>query len=180
MEHGMIKRKKLDSDDLVKLYNIFVLNDFDKLNEFINEYGLDSVDKDGNNVFLHCVTDKTFYSLVKMMIEQIENININFQNKTGNSALHIAVKNKNMDLLELLLKNRNINVDIQDDNEKTPLEEALFLFDTKFDEDIIIKLLDSGANINKLDKHGYKLIEFINESMVRVSKYIKEHNIELA
>lgn len=168
MEHGMIKRKKLDSDDLVKLYNIFVLNDFDKLNEFINEYGLDSVDKDGNNVFLHCVTDKTFYSLVKMMIEQIENININFQNKTGNSALHIAVKNK------------NINVDIQDDNEKTPLEEALFLFDTKFDEDIIIKLLDSGANINKLDKHGYKLIEFINESMVRVSKYIKEHNIELA
>jgi hypothetical protein len=47
----------------------------------------------------------------------------------------------------------------------------------KYDEDIIITLLEAGADINKIDNCGYRYNEFINESMEKVNKYIKEHNI---
>lgn len=169
-------RSILNSHDLIKLYNILILKDFNKVKEFINDYGLEAVDKDGNNVFLYCVSDKTFNMLAKKMIEQIKDLNINFQNKTGNSALHIAVTNKDMDLLELLLKNKNIKIDISDCNGDTPLTKALFLFDKRFDEDIVIKLLDCGADINKFDKYGYRLNEYI-KSMNKVKNFIKENEI---
>jgi ankyrin repeat protein len=110
------------------------------------------------------------------MIEQIEELNINVQNKYGVSALYIAVHEKNIELLELLLTNKNINIDIQDINGDTPL--TIALLDAKYDEDIIIKLLDAGADLNKTDNFGYRLYEFVSESMEEVNKYVKEHNIK--
>jgi ankyrin repeat protein len=171
------KKKSLGSADFEKLYKILLANDFEKLIEFINEYGLGAVDGDGNNIFLLCVNSKTFIELVKKMIEQIEELNINVQNKYGVSALYIAVHEKNIELLELLLKNKNINIDIQDINGDTPLTKALLA--AKYDEDIIIKLLDAGADLNKTDNVGYRLYEFICEPMEKVNKYIKEHNIKI-
>jgi mannose/fructose/N-acetylgalactosamine-specific phosphotransferase system component IIB len=81
------KKKKLYFDDLTKLYKILLANDFEGLIEFINEYDLDAADRDGNNVFLLCVNSKTFIELVKKMIEQINEININVQNKHGVSVV---------------------------------------------------------------------------------------------
>jgi ankyrin repeat protein len=170
-------KKKLNYADVMKLYKILLTNDFEELIEFINEYGLGAVDRFGNNVFLLCVNSKTFIESVKKMIEQIEELNINVQNKYGVSALYIAVHEKNMELLEILLKNKDTNIDIQDINGDTPL--TIALVDAKYDEDIIIKLLDAGADLNKTDNFGYKLYEFISESMEKVNKYIKEHNINI-
>ena len=175
---NMHKKKKLNSDNLLIIYRLSLVKDFDLLMKYINEYGLDAVDKDGNNILLYCATDKMFTILISKMIEQIDDLNVNFQNKTGNSALHIAVKTKNMDLLELLLKNKNINVNIQDCNGNTPLAKALFLFDERIDEDIIIKLLESGADINELDNFGYRLHEYL-KSMKKVNEYIKKHKIKI-
>jgi ankyrin repeat protein len=227
------QKKKLNYSDLKKLFEIFLANDFDKLMEFINEHGLRAVDRNGNNIFLLCVdsnpllyipakerrielvesflkSENMKIELVKKMIEQIEELNINVQNKYGVSALHLAVHDNNIELLELLLKNKNINiniqdksgvsalhfavlynniellelllqnknikVDIQDIRGTTPLTIAL---GRKYDEDIIIKLLDAGADLNKIDNDGYRLYEFISKSMEKVKKYIKEHNIKM-
>ena len=38
------------------------------------------------------------------------------------SALHIAVKNKNIEVLKLLLENENIDFNVKDSNGKTPIE----------------------------------------------------------
>jgi len=170
---------KLNSKYLIKLFEIFIANDFDRLMVFIDEYGLNAIDNDGNNIFLHSITDESFFKLSEKIIEQVEGFDINFQNKTGVSALHFAVKYKNMKLIELLLKNKKINVNLKDINEDTPLSIALLLFDKKVEEDIIIKLLDAGADINIFDKYGYRLNEYINVSMNRVNKYIKESNIKI-
>ena len=168
------KVKKLGSDDLSKLYKIFLKNSFNELMEFINEYGLDAVDENRNNILLHCVSDKSFIMLVNKMMDHLEEININFQNKFGISALHVAVRYKNKQLLDLLLKNKNINVNIYDNNGNTPL--SIALMDVNFDEDIIIKLLESGADVNQSDKYGYRLYDFVNESMGKVGRYLSEHN----
>jgi ankyrin repeat protein len=169
-------KRKLNYAAVMKLYKILLANDFEELIEFINEYGLGAVDRVGNNVFLLCVNSKTFIESVKKMIEQIEELNINVQNKYGVSALYIAVHEKNIELLELLLTNKNINIDIHDINGDTPLTTALL--DAEYDEDIIIKLLDAGADLNKTDNFGYRLYEFVSESMEEVNKYVKEHNIK--
>lgn len=52
------------------------------------------------------------------------------------SALHIAVKNKNIEILELLLTNENIDFNVKDNNEKTPIEIT--------DDDKIRKLIASA------------------------------------
>ena len=173
------KVNKLKSKNLIKLFEIFMMNDFDRLMGFIDEYGLNAVDNDGNNIFLHSITDDSFLKLTEKLMEQVEGFDINFQNKTGVSALHFAVRYKNMNLIELLLKNKKINVNLKDINGDTPLSIALLLFDKRIEEYIIIKLLDAGADINIIDKYGYRLNEYINVSMNRVNKYIKENSIEI-
>ena len=54
------KVNKLKSKNLIKLFEIFMTNDFDRLMGFIDEYGLNAVDNDGNNIFLHSITDDSF------------------------------------------------------------------------------------------------------------------------
>ena len=173
------KIKKISSDDFGRLYKIFMANDFNGLMEFINSCGLEAVDRDGKNVFLNCiicVIHKQPIGLLEKMIEQIEELNINFQDKDGWSALHIAVQEKNMELLELLLKNKNIDIDIQDGKGNTALMRAFIPQNP--DENIIIKLLEAGADLNK-DCDGDRPNVYINETMEKINKYIKGHNIKI-
>jgi ankyrin repeat protein len=169
------KIKKFDSNDIFK---IFRDNDFNALREFIKDNGIDAVDRDGRNILLNCIIEnKTDWALD--IIKNTKELDINSQDKGGFSALHFAVQEHNLKILTALLKKKHIIIDIQDKYGNTPLMRAFFVNENK--EDIIIKLLEAGADINK--KNNYNVtpgcLYFIEKTMVKINNYIQKNNIEL-
>ena len=71
-------------------------------------------------------------------------IDVNYANKTGNSALHIACKNSNLEAVEFLLEKR-ANVNARNCKGKTPLHIAV---DAR-NEQIVKKLLAHGSLLKK-------------------------------
>ena len=67
--------------------------------------------------------------------------------------------------------------DIQDNWGNTPLWKAIY--DQEYDEDIIIKLLEAGADVNKQNNYGVKANEYLEETMEKVNKFIKQKKIKI-
>jgi ankyrin repeat protein len=159
-----------------EMFAIFQEDNFDKLLEFINKYGIEAVDRDGRNILLNCIIkNKTKWAI--NIINQFNELKLNSQGREGFSALHFAVQEHNIKILDVLLKNKTIIVDIQDSWGDSPLWRAIY--DENYDENIIIKLLEAGADINKQNNYGVKANEYLEETMEKVNKYIKQNNIEI-
>ena len=165
--------KKFNSKEM---FTIFLNNNLETLSEFIQKYGINAVDKDGRNILLNCIIeDKTEWALT--IIKKFNELDINSQGNEGFSALHFAVQEHNLKVLDGLLKNKKIIVDIQDNWGNTPLWKAIY--DQEYDEDIIIKLLEAGADVNKQNNYGVKANEYLEETMEKVNKFIKQKKIKI-
>lgn len=89
------------------------------------------------------------------------NLDLNLQNRSGDTPLHILVKRTNKFLLDKFLK-RKANVNIANKDGKTPLMEAWV-------EPAITKLLlEAGARVNDRDKDGNTAL------MLMLNKYISD------
>jgi hypothetical protein len=89
-------------------------------------------------------------------------------------------------VLETLLKNKEIIVDITDSYGNTPLWKAMFytykseLNDRDVElENIILKLLEAGADINKSNNNGIKPNKYLDEKMEKINSFIKENKREI-
>jgi ankyrin repeat protein len=95
------------------------------------------------------------------------NVDINFKNNDGMTALHWAANNNHLDIVKLLLK-YNANANIKDKNEKTPLDLAQEITDqSKFrqNQETITALLlsvtsrrylveEKSADVKAAEKNG--------------------------
>nr|QBK87199.1 MAG: ankyrin repeat protein [Marseillevirus LCMAC201] len=112
--------------------------------------------------------------LVKELVS-LENINLDLQDKGGNTALMWAVDRENYDIVKLLVDN-NANLDLQNKNEDTALMMAVFI--NNFD---IVKLLvDNNANLDIQKKYGntaLMLAVFINN--FDIVKLLVDNNANL-
>ena len=90
---------------------------------------------------------------IKSLIEQGANVDI--QNFKGQTALHCAAKTGFVDIAELLLKS-GATVDVLDNNGDTALTTALrsTIEDKKQLQEVVVLLVDSGADVNLPDKQG--------------------------
>ena len=70
-------------------------------NNYIRIININSIDEDGNT-FLILSIKRGLYSITKMLLEN--GINVNIQNKQGNSALHYALSGKNFEMADILKK----------------------------------------------------------------------------
>ena len=171
------KNNGIKKFELKTMFKTFLEEDYNKLLEFINEYGINSVEKnDGRNILIYCIIQNKTEWAIKL-IEQFNDLNLNTQGKDGFSALHFAAQEKNIKVIEALLKNKKTIVDIIDTNGNTPLWKAMF--GGKGDENIILKLLEAGADINKANNYGIKPNKYIKETMDKINEYIKDKNIEI-
>lgn len=99
--------------------------------------------------------------------ELIANKNINNKNEAGETALHLAVKNNDFRLVEILI-NRGANVNAITNYKATPLHYA-----ASFAKNNVINLLaQKGSNINAVDSNGKKPLDWAIEAK-------KYDNIEL-
>lgn len=93
------------------------------------------------------------------VVELIANKNINNKNDAGETALHIAVKNKDIRLAEIII-NSGADVNATTNFNATPLH-----YGASFaSKDIINLLATKGANLNATDKNNKKPIDWAIEA----------------
>lgn len=120
---------------------------------------INCVDKNNNNALILAVFSRD-YELVKFLanyhkdekgrvIEDIEPIAVNWKNKDGISALHLAIKLKNFRIAKILL-DAGVDPNLTDKYGETPIFNAV-----KEDEpDLIELLLSYGADVNHKNREG--------------------------
>ncbi|KAM0788103.1 hypothetical protein ACM66B_001271 [Microbotryomycetes sp. NB124-2] len=92
-----------------------------------------------------------------------DEINVNFQDGLGNTALHYAASTPSPSMLELLLDYEHTDVDLQNRLDgATPLHLAVKLDNEYARQGVIEMLLDAGADPAIKDKHGCKVADYLN------------------
>ncbi|MDR2232309.1 MAG: ankyrin repeat domain-containing protein [Tannerella sp.] len=153
---------------LKDLFMVMEKNDLSSFNNFVKTYGINSCEeKDKRNLLMYSIIQKK-----DVFSEELINwgIDLNYQDKQGYSALHFAVQENNLYIVDYLLK-KEVDFDIVDINGNTPLWRALFN-QKKIDNNIIISLLEAGADLNKHNNHGVAPLKFIKEDATYYS-YLK-------
>jgi ankyrin repeat protein len=93
--------------------------------------------------YLECATRNEEIELAELLLKH--KASLKTQNRFGETVLHIAIKQKSHQLLELFMKYKSrINFDIKDDSGDTALHKAVKAKDLQ----MVKLLISSGANVN--------------------------------
>ena len=156
---------------LSELFQILVKDDLSLFMNFVEQFGIDSVEKkDKRNLLMYCILQKK-EEFAKFLIEQ--GINTDYQDKTGYSALHFAVQENCLDIVSLLIS-KNATVDITDSNGNTPLWRGMF-DRRKINPQIIIKLLEAKADIYRKNNHGIAPEKYLVDCTDDIKIWVEEH-----
>ncbi|KAG8178137.1 hypothetical protein JTE90_029443 [Oedothorax gibbosus] len=93
--------------------------------------------------------------VIKWLFEKVADVSA--VNEYGDTTLHLAALFHRKDVIELILKKQNIDVNLQNSNGDTPLHRVFLLSFNEFHEiqfDIVKILLEAGADANKKISHG--------------------------
>ncbi|CAD8200021.1 unnamed protein product [Paramecium pentaurelia] len=159
MENIIIQnKKKVSKNDI---------NNFNKTKDFFNDNPnlLEEMKQDINLQFLkECKSNNAgacLQLLEPTIVHQVLNIspsipiradlkaNLNIQDDNQNTALHIAVKNGNVQLVQALIY-KQINIDIENSEKMT----SLILASYHGNQEIFQILINAGAQINHQDMYG--------------------------
>jgi len=90
---------------------------------------------------------------------------INMQNKSGDTALHFAIRFKNIDFISWLLglKDKIVNVTKANAKGNQPIHELLSIGDSNPKTSLLQVLFDKGANINAVNTEGNTLAHLVIE-----------------
>lgn len=168
-------REILDAFD--QMFNIF-----SKSNKYTNP-----VDSQGCTEFMWAVSTGNLDLIKKSyeLIKQCANYNVNQQDKSGRTALHMAVQNKvEKEIIKYLINDVGVTVDLPDCQERTALFYATSVDDLSArgnNPQVYLKLaniplthelLEDGASPN-IPYHGKYLLSMLCEYIWRLKIYIK-------
>ena len=105
-------------------------------------------DKFGRTVIYDAIT-KGYSDIVEFLCKT--NINLNNQDNTGKSPLHFASIHRQFKIAELLIENK-VEINLRDNNGNNPLFDAIF--NCQGNTDLVILLINSGANYLTVNSHG--------------------------
>ena len=138
-----------------------------------NGFDINTQDNDGNTS-LHIASEFCNHVVCKILLS-CKGINVNACNKAGQTCLHIAAINGDIELIKLLAE-AGCNVDIQDKNRRTALHEAA----ERNKIDIVDYLIKKGANINLKCNFGWTPLHLAVKSSnaIIISKLLVLPNID--
>lgn len=116
--------------------------------------------------------------LVERLLQE-EGIKIDKENKHKKTSLSIACENGYVAIVDLLLKH-GADPNHEDKNRETPLFNICKSNkDTNTKEEIILLLMEAGAETNKVNKEGKTIFYFVkrNEENEKILKYLQMHII---
>jgi len=168
----MNKEKNSYFDDK-KLYDLIFQDDFNKVVDFLNKYGLNSRDRDDATFLMSCVVEDKI-DFVKKLIEL--GVDINLQSSNGFTALHFAAQENKKEIFDLLLSQNNIKIDIKDNWGNTTLLRLVEEEDEKKIE-LIKKLINKGASLDIENNYGVSpriaMHEITDEGIVDYSPFLE-------
>lgn len=118
---------------------------------------------------------------VKKLLNEDNEIHnyINEKDDEGNTPLHYAIYYDNLELIELLLKQKNIKVNAKNEKGFAPLH-IVILGNSINSLNILEYLLDNGANINVQDKNGHTPLHVaISQNDIEVIEMLLERRIKI-
>lgn len=132
-----------------QLYPLLFQNDFSKIIEFLDMYGLDSVDRDGRSFLTNSIAEhKNIFA--KKLIEL--GADINQLDNEGSPPLFTAIRVKNIEMLKELFHNLNLHKNLENKNGKNAINIALQAHPN--DNELMIFLVEQGLNPFTKDKNG--------------------------
>jgi ankyrin repeat protein len=112
------------------------------------------------------------------------NVNLNLKGEYGHTLLHTACSNINnlpLQIFKLLIETLGCDVNVQNNDENTPLHRAVDCFDPNDGGDITVLtylLTQKGVNVNLKDGYGYTLLhwacQYINKLPLGIFQYLIE------
>jgi ankyrin repeat protein len=177
----LLKKKKIDKNDMAVLRTAVYYNDIEIVKVFLNTnpqcLNKSSDDKDGNTI-VHMALQENLTDMIKLFFT-FKQLDFKKANKDDTNYLEYLCGFKMFDLLDLFCKNYPKAIGITNSNSNSVTEVIInsFNFNTmssKEFEDIkkVIKILvANGADINYRNKMGYTLIfpsiQYSNEKFVK-------------
>lgn len=108
---AMVENEKPLTDEEKTVFDLCKEGSLEKLKIKLDQKNLDQIDEDGLTLLMWSC-DRGHLSIVNFLLEKGADINI--QDNEGQTSLHYAVSCEHKDLVELLLKNKKINIDLTD------------------------------------------------------------------
>lgn len=155
----------VESPDIIqKFYMAAVNRDLSKLEDCVLVDGVDvnyiftepyiSSHHSGGTA-LHIVAEKGHTAVIEDML--MLGANLCFENKSGDSAMHIACKHGNSQAVLSFLKSNHKSKNLQNNHGITPLMRAIFRYETAFKGkyiEIIKSLIEFGCDVNLAPEHS--------------------------
>lgn len=149
MAKNMIKLKGYTTDE-AGLFQAVKNNDVVILKAFFDAGIKPDIQNQSGETLLTFAVQNSETKTVKALMERV---NINLQDKNGNSPIHLALlKNKDDVLNALLEKGADVNIPGRD--KMVEGQTVLYLAVIRNRQDLIEQLLAKGANVNQADKGG--------------------------
>lgn len=134
--------------DDTKLYALLNESNYEKINAFLQKYGLDSVDRDGRTFLMSAIVEGK-----EKIVNYLVNIgcNVNTKDKAGLTALHFAAIYDRYTIVKGLITH-GAEIDAVDYIGNTPLWRAIM--ENSNETSTIRYLLENGADLNKTNNRG--------------------------
>lgn len=175
MFYSVMQAESLCDSDPSLVFSLIKENDVEVLNRIISKDGFDFTicDLDGNNIIM-CLLKNKQYDLV---LNYMDKVDINHQNKDGDTLAHILVGLNYVsvkEILEKILNDRRFILNIKNKNGETILDKSIhnnYLYTT-------IKIL-SNKRFNSIDVYSFKNLYETYIKSNNYGKYSKLSNLEI-
>lgn len=175
MFYSVMQAESLCDSDPSLVFSLIKENDVEVLNRIISKDGFDFTicDLDGNNIIM-CLLKNKQYDLV---LKYMDKVDINHQNKDGDTLAHILVGLNYVsvkEILEKVLNDRRFILNIKNKNGETILDKSIhnnYLYTT-------IKIL-SNKRFNSIDVYSFKNLYETYIKSNNYGKYSKLSNLEI-
>lgn len=167
VQAGKILEKRQEQINVKNdIFKAIDANDEDAISKLIqsNKKNLENRNADGDTPLLYCLKNKKSKLASKFIAVPVD---INAQDKDGNTALHLAAQNGLTATIKKLLKNTTCNSNKKNNAGQTPL----MLAAQQKNQHVPKHLIDGGAQLNEQDKNGktalHYAVEKKNEALVK-------------
>ena len=175
MFYSVMQAESLCDSDPSLVFSLIKENDVEVLNRIISKDDFDFTicDEDGNNIVM-CLLKNKQYDLV---LKYMDKVDINHQNKGGDTLVHILVGLNYVsvkEILEKVLNDKRFILNIKNKNGETILDKSIhnnYLYTT-------IKIL-SNKRFNSIDVYSFKNLYETYIKSNNYGKYSKLSNLEI-
>jgi ankyrin repeat protein len=160
------------------LNNNFINNDFDII-KLINSLNINNSKKFNNKKFnpllFKLIANNQKDKLNSVLKNNEENLDINIQDKDGDTPLHIAVFLCNLDIIKILIKN-GASINIKDKWGQTAIHRLYFCMNDNQILKIIELLHINKANFNQIDNFGNTVLHLALKQIIKLEIKLNENH----